>query len=120
MNDYENMDEKIEETVREMKEKIDKITSSSDDDLDDDLKEKAIEIKDSQIDSLYFLSRYDLAAGDSAAAKEKLEKALGGRFSPLNYAKKEMIREELANVRRRLENPAYKIAAAVAPKILKY
>ena len=59
---------------------------------------KAIEIKDSQIDSLYFLSRYDLAAGDSAAAKEKLEKALGGRFSPLNYAKKEMIQEELAKL----------------------
>ena len=30
------------------------------------------------------------------------------------------IREELAKVRRRLENPAYKVAAAVAPKILKY
>lgn len=30
------------------------------------------------------------------------------------------IREELAKVRRRLENPAYKIAAAVVPRILKY
>ena len=30
------------------------------------------------------------------------------------------IRDELAKVRRRLENPAYKIAAAVAPKIMKY
>ena len=30
------------------------------------------------------------------------------------------IREELARVRKRLENPAYKIAAAVVPKILKY
>ena len=30
------------------------------------------------------------------------------------------IREELARVRKRLENPAYRIAAAVVPKILKY
>ena len=30
------------------------------------------------------------------------------------------IRDELAKVRRRLENPAYKIAAAVTPKIMKY
>ena len=30
------------------------------------------------------------------------------------------IREELAKVRRRLENPAYKVAAAVVPRILKY
>lgn len=30
------------------------------------------------------------------------------------------IREELANVRRRLENPAFKIAAAVVPRVLKY
>ena len=60
---------------------------------------KAIELKDSQIDSLYFLSRYDLEAGDTAAAKEKLETALDGRFSPLNYAKKEMIEAELAKLK---------------------
>ena len=30
------------------------------------------------------------------------------------------IREELARVRKRLENPAFKIAAAVVPKVLKY
>ena len=30
------------------------------------------------------------------------------------------IREELAKVRKRLENPAYKVAAAVVPKILRY
>ena len=56
---------------------------------------KALEYKDSQIDTLYFLSRYDLEAGDREAAKEKLEKALGGRFSPLNYTTKDLIQKEL-------------------------
>lgn len=57
--------------------------------------EKAIELKEGQIDTLYFLSRYDLEKGDTAAAREKLEKALNGRFSPLNYAKKDMLLREL-------------------------
>lgn len=56
---------------------------------------KAIDIKDNQIDSLWFLSRYDLEAGDKAAAREKLETALAGRFSPLNYATKAMVQQEL-------------------------
>jgi 23S rRNA (cytidine1920-2'-O)/16S rRNA (cytidine1409-2'-O)-methyltransferase len=38
--------------------------------------DKAIARKDNQIDTLYFLSRYDLEAGDRKAALEKLEKAL--------------------------------------------
>ena len=38
--------------------------------------EKAHAEKDSQIDTLWFLSRYDLEAGDKAAAIAKLEKAL--------------------------------------------
>lgn len=57
--------------------------------------QKAIELKEGQIDTLYFLSRYDLEKGDKAAAREKLEKALNGRFSPLNYATKEKIQAEL-------------------------
>ena len=57
--------------------------------------DKAIEYKDNQIDTLYFLSRYDLEAGDREAAKKKLEKALEGRFSPLNYVTKELIQKEL-------------------------
>ena len=57
--------------------------------------DKAIEIKDSQIDTLYFLAQYDKEAGDKQAAIEKLEKALEGRFSPLNYATKEMIQKEI-------------------------
>ena len=58
--------------------------------------EKALAVKDSQIDTLYFLSRYDLEAGDRAAALEKLEKAAEGRFSPLNYCDQEAIRKEIA------------------------
>ena len=57
--------------------------------------DKAIAVKDTQIDTLYFLSRYDLEAGNQSAALEKLEKAAGGRFSPLNYTNPEMIRKEI-------------------------
>lgn len=58
--------------------------------------DKAFAIKASQIDTLYFLSRYDLDAGDKTAAIEKLEQALQGRFSPLNYITREQIETELA------------------------
>jgi len=58
--------------------------------------EKALAIKDTQIDTLYFLSRYDLEAGDRQAALEKLKTAAEGRFSPLNYATKEMVEKEIA------------------------
>lgn len=54
---------------------------------------KAIEVKPGQIDTLYFLAQYDIEAGDKAAAKEKLEKALEGRFSPLNYVSREKVEE---------------------------
>ena len=58
--------------------------------------EKAIAVKDSQIDTLYFLSRYDLEAGNKAAALEKLQKAAEGRFSPRNYCDREAIEKEIA------------------------
>lgn len=58
--------------------------------------EKAIAIKPTQIDTLYFLAQYDLEAGDKAAAKAKLEKAMEGRFSPLNYVSRSQV-EELVN-----------------------
>ncbi len=61
--------------------------------------DKAIEIKDSQIDTLYFLSRYDLEKGDRKAAVEKLEKAAEGRFSPLNYASRDVVEKELARLK---------------------
>ncbi|MBQ2954654.1 MAG: hypothetical protein IJE07_14070 [Clostridia bacterium] len=61
--------------------------------------ERAHEEKPEQVDSLWFLSRYDLEAGDTAAAIEKLESALEGRMSPLNFADKAMIEAELARLR---------------------
>ena len=60
--------------------------------------EKAIKEKPGQIDTLYFLAQYDMEAGDKAAAREKLETALKGRFSPLNYVTRDMVEKELAAI----------------------
>ncbi len=57
--------------------------------------EKAIAEKDDQMDTLWFLSRYDLEQGDTAKALERLEKIRGNRFSPLNYVTPEMVDEEI-------------------------
>ena len=62
--------------------------------------DKAIAIKDSQIDTLYFLAQYDLEAGDRQAALQKLEKALEGRFSPLNYATKAMVQAQIDELKK--------------------
>ncbi len=61
--------------------------------------DKAIGVKENQIDTLYFLSRYDLDAGNREAAIEKLEKAIEGRFSPLNYCSKEMVQQEIEKLK---------------------
>lgn len=61
--------------------------------------DKAIALKDKQIDTLYFLSRYDVEAGDRAAAVEKLEKAAEGNFSPLNYCSRETILKEIEKLK---------------------
>ena len=61
--------------------------------------EKALEFKDNQIDTLYFLSRYDLEEGKKEEAVKKLEIAAEGRFSPLNYVTKTQIEEELARLK---------------------
>ncbi len=61
--------------------------------------EKAHELKDTQIDTLYFLSRYDLEAGNRSGALEKLEKAAEGRFSPLNYCGRQQIADEIARLK---------------------
>lgn len=53
--------------------------------------EKALAIKPSQLDTLYFLAQYDIEEGKKDAAREKLETALAGRFSPLNYATRERV-----------------------------
>ena len=61
--------------------------------------EKAHEEKPTQIDSLWFLSRYDVEAGDVKAAIEKLETAVEGRFSPLNVVDKATVEAELKRLR---------------------
>lgn len=60
---------------------------------------KAHEIKDDQIDTLWFLSRYDLEEGNTEKALEHLTKALDGRFSPLNYKTKQDFEEEIARLK---------------------
>ncbi len=62
--------------------------------------EKALEEKPNQIDTLFFLSRYDIENGDKDAAIEKLETAMEGRFSPLNYMDKAGIQAELEWLKR--------------------
>lgn len=62
--------------------------------------EKAITFKEGQIDTLWFLSRYDLENGDDAAALAKLEKAAEGRFSPLNFATKEGVQAEIDRLKK--------------------
>lgn len=61
--------------------------------------QKAHEIKPAQIDTLYFLSRYDLDEGKKEDAIEKLENALEGRFSPLNYVSREDVEQEIAKLK---------------------
>ncbi len=63
--------------------------------------EKALELKPDQIDTLYFLSRYDLEAQQPQKAAEKLEKMLDGRFSALNYRTKPEIEAELKALKER-------------------
>lgn len=55
--------------------------------------------KPGQIDTLWFLSRYDLDNGDTAAALEKLNTTLEGRFSPLNYVNKAKIEAEISRLK---------------------
>lgn len=62
--------------------------------------EKAIAIKENQIDTLYFLSRYDIEEGKKEAALEKLKLALEGRFSPLNYVTRAVVEDEVAQLKK--------------------
>ena len=39
-----------------------------------------------------------IATGDKEAAKAKLQKALEGRFSPLNYVNREMVEKQIASL----------------------
>jgi len=59
----------------------------------------AIKIKPGQIDTLYFLALYDIEDGKTEDAVEKLETALEGRFSPMNYATKEKVTALLESIK---------------------
>lgn len=61
--------------------------------------DKALAMKPGQIDTLWFLSRYDVEAGDNAAAIAKLEKSLEGRFSPLNKVTKADVEAEIQRLK---------------------
>lgn len=60
--------------------------------------EKALQERESAIDTNYFLALYDIDDGNFESAREKLEVARKGRFSPLNYATPDMIDEKLASL----------------------
>ena len=60
--------------------------------------DKAHEHKPGQIDTLWFLSRYDLEQGDTQAAIQKLQTAREGRFSPLNFMSQAQIDEEIKRI----------------------
>lgn len=64
--------------------------------------DKAYALKPGQIDTLWFLSRYDLDAGDRDKAVERLEKCMDGRFSPLNYATRARIAAELERLKKEM------------------
>ncbi|NLB38035.1 MAG: hypothetical protein GX810_02140 [Clostridiales bacterium] len=57
--------------------------------------DRAHTLKPEQIDTLYFLAQYDLDNGDKQAALEKLQTAVEGRFSPLNFISQEHIQSEI-------------------------
>ena len=63
--------------------------------------DKAIALKPKAIDTNYFLALYDIENGNYERAKDRLDTARVGMFSPLNYATPEMIdakRDELRNL----------------------
>ena len=66
--------------------------------------DRAIALKDDQIDTLYFLSRYDMDEGNIPAAIEKLERALDGNFSPLNFITRDDIAKEIEALKARNQN----------------
>ena len=60
--------------------------------------EKAIQLKPSAIDTNYFLALYDIEEGNIERAKERLETALEGFTSPLNFATPDTIRAKLEEI----------------------
>lgn len=61
--------------------------------------DKAIELKPNAIDTNYFLALYDIEAGNKDKAIERLETALEGFTSPLNYATPDRIKQKLLELK---------------------
>ena len=74
MNDFEKMDEVIEETVQEMKDKIDKITESADEVQDIDLSVKAAEVKDKAVAVLNNVAKRLSTLGASVQDSDRIYK----------------------------------------------
>lgn len=60
--------------------------------------DKAIALKPKAIDTNYFLALYAIDEGDYVSAREYLDTASRGFFSPLNYATPERIKEKQAEI----------------------
>ena len=60
--------------------------------------DRALAIKPKAIDTNYFLALYDIDEGDLSKARERLNIAKEGFFSPLNYATPELIDKKLAEI----------------------
>ncbi|MBQ2991640.1 MAG: tetratricopeptide repeat protein [Clostridia bacterium] len=60
--------------------------------------DRAIAKKPNAIDTNYFLALYDIENGDKESARERLNTARRGFFSPLNYAQIDMIDAKLAEL----------------------
>lgn len=63
---------------------------------------KAIQIKPNQIDTLYFLALYDIENQNYTSAIEKLETALKGNFSPLNYVNPQQLNKMLMELKNKV------------------
>lgn len=60
--------------------------------------EKALQHRESAIDTNYFLALYDLEDGNVDAARKKLLVSREGRFSPLNYVTPDVIDAKLKEI----------------------
>ena len=76
MNEFDDIDQKIEETVKEMKERIDKITASADDVDDDEIRAKAVEIKDKAVSILSNVIERLTALADEVIDSEEVKSTL--------------------------------------------
>lgn len=61
--------------------------------------DKAIARKPKAIDTNYFLALYDIENGELESARDRLDTARAGLFSPLNYATPEMIDQKREEIR---------------------